>query len=54
MAKGINDVQEKLGLRVNEDLALLSVLLAVFGVGIASVAIQQADINNFYGENPDL
>ena len=52
MAKGINDVQEKLGLRVNEDLALLSVLLAVFGVGIASVAIQQADINNFFGDNP--
>ena len=54
MAKGINDVQEMIGQRVNQDLALLSVLLAVFGVGIASVAIQQMDINNFYGENPDL
>jgi len=54
MAKGINEVQERIGLRVNEDLALLSVLLAVFGIGIASVAIQQADINNFYGDNPDL
>ena len=54
MAKGINDVQHSLGQRVNQDLALLSVLLAVFGVGIASVAIQQLDINKFYGEVPDL
>lgn len=54
MAKGINDVQEKIGQRVNGDLALLSVLLAVFGVGIASVAIQQMDINRFYGDNPDF
>ena len=54
MAKGINDVQHNIGQRVNQDLALLSVLLAVFGVGIASVAIQQLDINKFYGEVPDL
>ena len=40
MAKGINEVQEKSGLRVNDDLALLCVLLAVFGVGIASIAAQ--------------
>ncbi len=54
MAKGINTVQHMIGQRVNEDLALLSVILAVLGVGIASVAIQQMDINNFYGDNPDL
>ena len=54
MAKGINTVQHMIGQRVNEDLALLSVILAVLGVGIASVAIQQMDINNFYGENPDF
>ena len=54
MAKAINDVQHALGQRVNQDLALLSVVLAVLGVGIASVAIQQMDINNFYGDNPDL
>ena len=38
----------------NEDLALLSVLLAFGGVGVASLAIQQAEINRFYGENPDF
>ncbi len=54
MAKGINDVQEKLGQRVNQDLALICILLAVFGVFVASVAIQQYDINKFYGEVPDL
>lgn len=54
MAKGLNEVQEKNGLRVNEDLALLSVLLALFGAGVASLAIQQGEINKFYGENRDI
>ena len=54
MAKGINEIQENHDMRVNEDLALLCVLLAVFGVGIASLAIQQGEINKFYGENRDL
>ena len=54
MAKGINDVQEASGQRVNDDLAMLSVLLAVFGFGFASVAIQQMEINKFYGHNPDF
>ncbi|MCP3914141.1 MAG: DUF4234 domain-containing protein [bacterium] len=54
MAKGINEVQEKNGFHVNNDLALICLLLSVFGLGIVSIAIQQADINNFYGENPDL
>jgi len=54
MALGINDVQEKIGQRVNGDLGMLSVLLAIFGFGIASVAIQQMEINRFYGDNPDF
>jgi hypothetical protein len=54
MAKGINDVQQMLGQRVNHDLALISVFLFVVGVGVGSVAIQQTDINNFYGDNPDF
>lgn len=54
MAKGINDVQQMLGQRVNHDLALISVFLYVVGVGVGSVAIQQMDINNFFDDNPDL
>ena len=54
MAKGINEVQEHNGLRVHDELALICLLLTVFGFGLVSIAIQQADINNFYGENPDL
>ena len=54
MAKGINDVQEKIGQPVNQDLALICILLAIFGVFFMSVAIQQADINKFYGEVADI
>ena len=54
MAKGINEVQENNGLRVNNDLALLCVFLAFVGVGVASLAIQQGEINRFYGENRDI
>jgi len=54
MAKAINEIQEREGLRVNSDLAVLCVFLALFSFAIVSIAIQQADINSFYGENPDL
>jgi hypothetical protein len=54
MAKGINEIQEATGRRVNDDLALLCVLLAFVGVGIASIAIQQYEINRFYGEDRDV
>lgn len=53
MAKGINEIQERNGLRVHEDLALICLLTSLF-YPIVSIAIQQADINNFYGENPDI
>ena len=54
MAKGINEVQERSGLRVNGDLALICLLLAVFGLGIVSLAIQQSEINKFYHETADF
>lgn len=54
MARGINEVQHKHGMMVQGDLALLCVVLAIFGVGIASLAVQQHSINEFYGEDLDL
>ena len=54
MARGINEVQANNGFRVKNDLAVISLLLAIFGLGFVSLAIQQAEINGFYGSNPDL
>ena len=54
MAKGINEVQRANGMNVHDDLALICLLFAVFGLGVVSLAVQQSDINNFYGDNPDL
>ena len=54
MAKGINEVQANNGLTVNNDLAVICVLLAIFGIGIASLAIQQSEINNFYNAREDV
>ena len=39
MAVGINEIQENNGLQVNNDLAVICVLLAFFGIDIASLAI---------------
>ena len=54
MAKAINEVQENQGQRVHDDLAVICLLVTLLGFWIASVAIQQADLNNLYGENPDF
>lgn len=54
MAKGINEVQANNGLNVSSDLAVICVLLAVFGIGIASLAIQQNEINKFYDVHEDV
>ena len=54
MAKGINEVQANNSLTVNTDLAVICVLLAIFGIGIASLAIQQSEINNFYNAREDV
>ena len=53
MACGINEIQTKKGMYVDQNLPILCVLLAVFGVGIASIAIQQFQINKLYGDTSD-
>ena len=54
MAVGINEIQENNSLHVTDYLAVICVLLAVFGIGIASLAIQQWEINKFYNAREDL
>jgi hypothetical protein len=54
MAQAINEIQENHDMRVNSDLPVISVLLSIFSLSLVSTAIQQADINKFYGENPDI
>ena len=54
MARALNEIQESNGMRVNDDLALLCVGLAIFSFGLVSMAIQQDEINKFYGESPIL
>ena len=50
MATGINTVQINNGLVHDSNLPIICVLLAIFGVGIASLAIQQHQINRLYDE----
>jgi hypothetical protein len=54
MAQGINEIQESNSFRVSRELPLICVLLSVFGLGIASLAIQQSEINKFYDETADF
>ena len=53
MASGINEIQHNNDWYVANNLAVICVVLAVFGIGIASLAIQQSEINKFYGERSD-
>lgn len=53
MAKGINEIQRENNLNVSEDLALICLLLSIFQLFIVSLAIQQLEINKFYGESGD-
>ena len=53
MAKGIIEIQEQNSLRISQELPLICVLLAIFSLGIVSLAIQQSEINKFYGETRD-
>ena len=53
MACGINEVQTNKGMYVDQNLPILCVVLALFGVGIASLAIQQFQINKLYGDSSD-
>ena len=53
MATGINEIQTNRGMYADTSLPIICVLLALFGVGIASIAIQQHHINRFYGDYSD-
>lgn len=53
MAKGINEIQEQNHLRVAGDLPLICLLLSIFGLVFVSLAIQQLEINKFYGSTAD-
>ena len=53
MACGINEVQTNKGMYVDQNLPILCIVLALFGVGIASLAIQQYQINKLYGDSSD-
>ena len=53
MAIGINEIQTNKGMYVDTNLPILCVLLALFSVGIASIAIQQYHINKLYGDHAD-
>jgi len=53
MAKGINEIQEQNNFRVAGDLPLICLLLTIFGLGFVSLAIQQLEINKFYGATGD-
>ncbi len=48
MANGLNEVRANNGMWVNASLPAVCVLLAIFGLGIASIAIQQEQINKLY------
>ena len=53
MAKGINEIQEQNNLRVASDLPLICLILAIFQLVFVSLAIQQLEINKFYGATSD-
>lgn len=51
MANGINTVQADNDLVFDSSLPVICVLLAIFGFGIASLAVQQYQINRLYEQN---
>lgn len=53
MACGINEVQHNKGMYVDSNLPIICVVLAIFGIGIASLAVQQYQINKLYGDTSD-
>ena len=52
MANGINEVQADNDLVFDSNLPIICVLLAIVGIGIASLAIQQYQINRLYERTP--
>jgi hypothetical protein len=53
MARGIVEIQEQNNFRVTRDLPLICLVLAIFGLGFVSLAVQQSEINRFYGATRD-
>lgn len=49
MGAVITEINRKLGLPPNENLALISLLLSIFGLVLVADAIQQSEINGFFG-----
>ena len=52
MANGINKVQADNDLVFDSNLPITCVLLAIFGIGVASLAIQQHQIDRLYRQIP--
>lgn len=53
MAKGINEIQELNNMRIASDLPIICLILSIFGLAFVSLAIQQLEINKFYGATSD-
>jgi hypothetical protein len=49
MGRTITEVQRQLGKEPNDNLPLISLLLSVIGLPIVTDAVQQHDINGFFG-----
>ncbi len=49
MGAVITEINRTLGLPPNENLALISLLLSIFGLVLVADAIQQSEINGFFG-----
>jgi len=54
MANGINEIQRDNDMYYDPNLPIICVILAIFGIGIASLAIQQYQINKLYGDSSDV
>lgn len=50
MAQGLTEAQEKHGRPKTKELPVLSLLLTIFGLNIVADAIQQNEINKFFGK----
>ena len=48
MGVALIEIQEKYGLRIDNNLALISLILALFGLSVVVDAIQQNEINKVY------
>jgi hypothetical protein len=49
-AQGLTEAQEKHGRQKSKDLPVLSLILTIIGLGVVADAIQQSEINKFFGK----